>query len=241
MKTTIPTTLLLLSSLLAHADIIYNVTFEYPPHVVGQEPATGTGSDRPLSPASGWEIRDDIAGFGSQVAVLPVTGGGLLNFGPGGVFDAGIHSIMWDASILTPDPSEPLQVVTLIGGGDDALTDLGINFLVNGDLTVYDSASIGNVVIGTWLPGDVFQFHALLNLETDTYDFFLNGNQVIYGQTLETDASITGVSYQRPFSTAGFALDNFRWEVVPEPSSVLLLLSGGLLLLSRWRKKEHAE
>lgn len=242
MKTIIPTMLLILVGILAHADIVYNVTFEDPPHVVGQEPATGISSDCPLSPASGWEIRDDIAGFGSQSAVLAGgTGGGLLNFGPGSVFDSGIHSILWDASVLTLDISSGLQVATLIGGGDGALTDLGINFLANGNLTVYDPADSGNEeVIDTWLPGEVFQFQVLMNLDTDTYDFFLNGSQVIYGQPLEADASFTGVSYQRPFSSAGFALDNFRWEVVPEPSSILLFLCGGCVLAGLRRRLAEA-
>lgn len=241
MKTTIPALIFLLSSTLARADIVYNVTFEEPPHFVGQPPVTGTGTDRPTPTANEWEIRNDIAGFASQVAYLPDWGtpGGAMGFVPSGVYASGIHSIMWDASMLSLDlTSGGLEIATMItSDGSGPIETLGIDFLNNGAITVTDISDGGfGETVGTWMPGDVFAFHAILDLDADTYDFFLNGSLVIDSQPLGADANISAVSFNRPFSTAEFALDNFRWEIVPEPSSIILLLCGGCILAGSRRR-----
>ncbi|MBU0677148.1 MAG: PEP-CTERM sorting domain-containing protein [Verrucomicrobia bacterium] len=32
-------------------------------------------------------------------------------------------------------------------------------------------------------------------------------------------------------------LDNFQWQIIPEPSSFLLLLCGGSLIFAWWRRR----
>ena len=216
-----------LLSLTTQADILFNVDFENPPHVLGQAPTTGTATDRPFDTQL-MVVDSGIAGFSGQVGRFTSDGVNAYSvFALPSAMSSGIHSIIWEASMLTFDASDGLQVGMTIGEGGGTAIDLNTRFLNTGNIVVsdpFDGAS--QEIIGTWSLGQVFQFQALLNLNNDTYDYFLNGNQVIYGQSLQTDASISTAVFQRPFVTSEFAFDNFRWEIVPEPSTISLLLVG---------------
>lgn len=227
-----------LLSLTTQADILFNVDFENPPHVLGQAPTTGMAPDRPFDTQL-TVVDSGIAGFSGQVGRFTSDGVNAYSvFALSSAMSSGIHSIIWEASMLTFDASDGLQVGMTIGEGGGTANDLITLFLTSGNIVVFDPGDGGNgETIGTWSTGQVFQFQALLNLNNDTYDYFLNGNQVIYGQSLQTDASISTAVFQRPFVTSEFAFDNFRWEIVPEPSTISLLLVGVAGML--WRRKRR--
>jgi hypothetical protein len=97
------------------------------------------------------------------------------------------------------------------------------SFINGGDITLNQDS------IGTWALGEVYQFEALINLDMDTYDFYFNGSQLITGQALEPNASISQFGFQRPYGNSEFAVDNIQWEVmsgIPEPGTLSLLMLG---------------
>lgn len=243
MKYLIVVIFLLLPVSVAQADMFYNVDFEDPPHILGQVPTTGTGIDRPYQTQL-TVIDSGISGFSGQAGRFTDVGSNAYTwFLLGSSVTSGIHSISWDAAMLSLDSSDGLQVAMTIGGGDGTGIDLSTRFLTGGNIVVSDPFdSVGEEVIDTWSVGEVFQFQALLDLNNDTYDYFLNGSQVIDGQSLETDASISEVMFQRPFVTSEFTLDNFRWEYtpIPEPTTLTLLGLGGLGL-GLGKLKKHPE
>lgn len=233
-----------LSALGAAADItLYNVNFDDPPHTLNNAPAndlTGTATDRPFDTQLAL-ISSGNPGFDGQYARLTDSGSNAYIFfgSPTETYETSLHSIMWEASMLAFDPSDGLQVGMTIGGGNGTGIDLNTRFLSSGSIVVSDPFDLaGEEVVGTWSTGQVFQFHAILDLDNDTYDYFLNGSQVIFGQSLESGASISAVSFQRPFVTSEFGLDNFSWTIVPEPATALLVM-GGLIVSLGIRRRRH--
>ena len=156
-----------------------------------------------------------MAGFSGQVAVLAGEGNSGIGFySPS--FTSGVHRISWLAAMLTADPQS-----TVIAQMID--NDVNCNFLNTGNIT------LNQATIGTWALGEIYQFEALLNLDSDTYDFYFNGNQVITGQALDSNASISQFGFQRPYGNSEFAVDNIQWEVIsgiPEPGTISLLMLG---------------
>lgn len=202
----------------AHAFMMFDVSWNDPPHAVGSAPATdssGTSTDRPTTVQQA-TIRDDIAGLDGQAAVLDGAENSFIGFSQNPSFTSGVHRISWLAVMLTADPQSTVIAQTIDN-------DLYCTFLNTGNITLNQNT------IGTWSLGTVYQFEALLNLDTDTYDFYFNGNQLVTGQALEPNASISQFGFQRPYGSSEFAVDNIQWEVVsgiPEPSTVSLLLLG---------------
>ena len=207
----------------AHAFMMFDVSWNDPPHAVGSAPATdssGTSSDRPTTVQQA-TIRDDIAGLDGQAAVLDGAENSVIGFSPNPSFTSGVHRISWWAAMLTSDSATEVIAQSIDN-------DVSCSFLRGGNIRVYSGDS-PDTIIGTWALGEVYQFEALLNLDLDTYDFYFNGNQVITDQALDPNASISQFGFQRPYGSSEFAVDNIQWEVVsgiPEPSTVSLLLLG---------------
>lgn len=207
----------------AHAFMIVDVMWNDPPHTVGSAPASdpsGTSPDRPTTVQQA-TIRNDIAGFDGQVAVLDGVENSFIGFSQNTSFTSGVHRISWWAAMLTSDPATDVIAQSIDN-------EVSCSFLRGGDIRVYSGDS-PDTIIGTWALGEVYQFEALLNLDTDTYDFYFNGSQVIASQALEPNASFSQFGFQRPYGSSEFAVDNIQWEVVsgiPEPSTVSLLLLG---------------
>ena len=209
---------LLVQSYAAQAVMLINVAWDTPPHSVGASPVTdpsGSSPDRPTI-AQQTTIRDNIGGLDGQAAVLDGAENSFIGFSQTPSFTSGVHRISWLAVMLSADPLSTVVAQTIDN-------DLYCTFLNTGNIALNQNT------IGTWSLGTVYQFEALLNLDTDTYDFYFNGNQIITGQALEPDASISSFTFQRPYGSSEFAVDNIQWEVVsgiPEPGTALLLMMG---------------
>ena len=207
----------------ARAFMIVDAMWNDPPHTVGSAPATdpsGTSPDQPTI-AQQTTIRNNIAGFDGQVAVLDGAENSFIGFSQNTSFTSGVHRISWWAAMLTSDPATDVIAQSIDN-------EVSCSFLRGGNIRVYSGDS-PDTIIGTWALGEVYQFEALLNLDTDTYDFYFNGSQVIASQALEPNASFSQFGFQRPYGSSEFAVDNIQWEVVsgiPEPSTVSLLLLG---------------
>ena len=203
----------------AQAIMLLDVAWNSPPHTVGSAPATdssGTSPDQPTI-AQQTTIRNNVTGFDGQVAVLDGAENSFIGFYQSPSFTSGVHRISWWASMLTMDPN-----TSVIAQSID--NDVSCSFLRGGNIRVGV-----DTIIGSWTLGEVYQFEALLNLDLETYDFYFNGNQVIFDQTLDPDANISYLMFQRPYGSSEFAVDNIQWEVVsgiPEPGTVSLLMLG---------------
>ena len=229
MKKLFITIALLVKGTSVFAFMMFDVTWDNPPHQVGQAPTTEyilTPPDRPTE-VQGAIIRDSVAGFSGQVAVLAGEGNAGIGFTQLSnsytqvSFTSGVHRISWLAAILTMDPN-----TSVIAQSID--NDVSCSFLNGGNIRVY-SGNSSDTIIGTWALGEVYQFEALLNLDMDTYDFYFNGNQVITGQPLDPNAIISQFGFQRPYGNSEFAVDNIQWEVmsgIPEPGTISLLMLG---------------
>jgi hypothetical protein len=202
---------------ISNADIIYNIDFEPPAYTNGQQ--IGGGSTRTVS--------DSIPGFSSQ-ALLLHDGGGLSYYAPQ-PYTTGIHSISWDFGVPVDQ-----SATTIIGL---SLFDSHVNVTMGGGPSTY-AILYGPLTIGDprlsvpFLIGEVYSFNVILNLDAAQYDLFLNGNPLLSNEALQfgPDALeyVTLSQNQTIGLQAGF--DNFRWEVIPEPSSLLLTLLGGSAL-----------
>ena len=220
----------------AQAFMLLEVAWTSPPHTVGSAPATdpsGTFPDRP-SIAQQTTIHNNILGFDGQVAVLDGAENSFIGFYQSSSFTSGVHRISWLAAMLTSDPSTEVIAQSIDN-------DVSCSFLRGGNIRVYSGDS-PDTIIGTWALGEVYQFEALLNLDSDTYDFYFNGNQIITGQALDSNASISQFGFQRPYGSSEFAVDNIQWEVmssIPEPGTLSLILIGlPSLCFARKRNKK---
>ncbi len=207
----------------AHAFMLFDVAWNDPPHSAGSAPATdlsGTSPDRP-GEVQGATVRAGVAGFSGQAAVLSGGGNAFINFYQSPSFTSGVHRISWLASMLTMDPNTSVIAQSI----DNVVS---CSFLSGGNIRIY-SGNSPDTIIGTWALGEIYQFETLLNLDSDTYDFYFNGNQVITGQALDSNASISQFGFQRPYGNSEFAIDNVQWEVIsgiPEPGTLSLLMLG---------------
>ncbi len=72
------------------ADVIYNVDFENPPHIVDQQIVVGSGSDRPQFADTSVIVRDSPADFTTQAASLEPAG--AMTLSPGITFSEGLEN-----------------------------------------------------------------------------------------------------------------------------------------------------
>lgn len=225
MKTQLLSTLIILGGISAAlADLVYNIDFEPPAYTNGQQ--IGGGNTRTIS--------DSIPGFASQ-ALLLHDGGGLSYYAPQ-PFTTGIHSISWDFGVPVDQ-----SATTIIGL---SLFESHVNVTMGGGPSWY-SIWYGPFTMGEprlsepFLIGEVYSFSLILNLDSAQYDLFLNDNQLLANEPLQFGPNsldyVTLSQNQTMGLQAGF--DNFRWEVIPEPSTLLLLLLSGPVLAFARRSK----
>lgn len=234
MKTiTVAFCFLLARSVASFATLVYDIDYEPPTYTNGQQIGGGTTET----------ISDSINGFSSQ-GLLIHDGGGISYPGPGGVtdpFTSGIHLVSWDFAI--PESHGSSQV---INGQLDSLTGP-----VLFDTTLSISGSSGNEIqYGSGFPnrpsipfniGQAYSFEVLMDLDADYYSFWLDGALLEDTVSIPSDTDFWAVGFGQN-QTMGLqaGIDNFRWEIIPEPSSMILLLCGGSLLIAWCRKSKRA-
>jgi hypothetical protein len=201
---------------------VYELNFESPGYSNGQQiPGAGT-------------ISDNINGFSSQ-ALLMQNGGSFDIFAPMS-YTEGIHSISWDFGL----PSD--QAATTILGV--SLWDAHVNVTMSGNANNYE------ILYGPHPPGSprlsvpfetgqVYSVNVLLDLDLAQYDLFIDGNQLLMSQPLEFGPDSLGYVSLTQNQVIGLeaGFDNFRWEIVPEPSTISLLLVGVVGMLCRRKRR----
>lgn len=231
MKTTIATSCLLAALCsAAFGTIIYDIDYEPPTYTNGQS-ISGAGT-----------ISDSINGFSSQ-GLLIHDGGGINYLAPGGIaepFTSGIHLVSWDVAI----PSQQSASVII----DGQIDSLGGPVLFN---ATFGTGPTGNEIqYGSGFPnrpsvpfvvGQSYSFEVVMDLDADYYSFWLDGNLLEDTVSIPSDADLLLVGFGQN-QTMGLqaGIDNFRWEIIPEPSSMILLLCGSSLLMASRRRSQRA-
>lgn len=212
--------ILALGSLLCvpvYADIIYDFDFEEPEFTVDTQITSGSGyiADGDVY------VRTGIADFSTQVASLEPAGS--LGFGVAAMQTSGVVLISWDMALLslgTPAGNSAIFAVGAYGGG----SIFGASY--HGDGTIHNAS---NMTLGIGYSIGIHNtFQLFIDLDSDTFDFVVDGATVIDDGMIAPDASPDAIVFSRTYETSPhYAIDNFRWEIIPEPASLLLLMLGG--------------
>ncbi|MCZ7591562.1 MAG: PEP-CTERM sorting domain-containing protein [Kiritimatiellae bacterium] len=210
----------------ASADLVYDIDYEPPAYTNGQQ--IGGGNTRTIS--------DSIPGFTSQ-ALLLHDGGGISYYAPQ-PYTTGLHSISWDFGV--PVDQSSTEIIGMLLGS--AHVDVTMSGSPSSYLIEYGPFPLGAPRQSVpFQIGQVYSFHILLDLDSARYALYLNGNQLLDDAPLQFgSSSLDYVSFGQS-QTLGLqaGLDNFRWEVIPEPISILLILLGGSFLISSSRRKHE--
>lgn len=209
------------------ADIIYAVDFEDPPHTVDQQVALGPASDRPQFADTSVFVRDSLGDFTTQVASLEPAG--AMTFLPATTFSSQIALISWDLAMLDIGSLAPAAVSIGTSEGVPVTT----TFM--GDMSI----QIDGVNVGSYTLGQLDSFAFMIDIDNALYGFSLNGSPVLTDQPLVgTDWVLRDVSFGRGnLADPSYAVDNFQWQIIPEPSTfALMLLALGSLALRQLRR-----
>ncbi|NCC51765.1 MAG: PEP-CTERM sorting domain-containing protein [Spartobacteria bacterium] len=221
-----------------YSDVIYDVDFENPPHTLGSAPVTGSGSDRPTDHNGfGWTISSGVADLSSQVAVVDDTGFEFMSFFPGPTFDSQILTLSWDFAVLSTDNSESLlQGSMTVNSPTGPGTLINVSYLFDGTVRVFDQVT-GDQGVSTWTLGQSAEYSLLIDLDSDSYDFLVDGSPLLVDNPLDPSEDLDRVNFYRPFGSPSYAIDNFQWQIIPEPSTIaLMLLALGGLAVGRCRR-----
>ena len=216
--------------------IVFDVNFESPTHVNGSAPTVGTGSDMVSGTSGIWTITNSFADSLSQVAAMDVlaTGGGL-GFSAGSNYFSGVHLISWDLAMLAPSSQSSIHFFAVNGPAQAVVID----YFGDGTVRIYDpNGSIENAATASL--GSFHSFAVTFDLNSLSYDVLLDGNPVLENRAIQADTGIYGVSIFNPFGGTTLGVDNFRWEIVPEPSTIGLIGLGVVGLCGRWMAKRKS-
>ena len=220
-------------------DIIYDVTFENPPHVVGSPPVTGSGWDRP-STEDYVTISNGISGLPTQSAFVDSMGGfGGMSFFPSKGNTSGLIRVSWDMVMLYIEgPDDPQAYVNI--PASSGAEYFAVKFYLAGIIQVDDAVN-GATNVGTYALNDANAFEFNFDLDNDRYNMSIDGIPVLTGAQMELTRDLWYVSFTGGgLGNNAFAIDNFQWEVVPEPSAfVSMLLGVGLLGHTLWRSRRR--
>ena len=204
-------------------DLVYNVSFEAPPHTLDSAVATGAGmSDRPNETIGSVITRSGLGDFSTQVASLEPAG--LMNFFDSSPANAGLVTVSWDMAMLSFGPG---------GLSDTAAVLISSDAGGGGVISMYWQRdfdfTIGGANAATFALGQQDHYEFLLDLDNDTFDFAFNGSPVLTNQTLASNFNVQNVLFgAENLQSPSYAVDNFQWNVVPEPSTWMLISTGCL-------------
>lgn len=223
------TTFVVLSVDNAWSDVIYSVDFENPPHVVDQQVVTGMGSDRPQFADTTVIVRDSPADFTTQAASLEPAG--AMTFSPGVIFTSGIALVSWDLAMVSSGAGGPITAAVSLSPSPGPSSSIFVFFKTDLSIEV-DGNDVGSFALGQQ---DHYDF--VIDIDNELYDFSLNGSPVLTDEPLDTGWDLSHISFGREnLEDPTYAVDNFEWQVVPEPATVLLLLLGGVSCLRLKRR-----
>lgn len=217
LKTTV--TVFSLAVAFVRADIIFDVSFEDPPHMLGTYTSTGPA---PYYPSTGAAYVENVPGFSSQAGLV----GGSLSFIAPVSYSSGVHVISWDFMNLSENTlGIGPNAAFFISSSSDY--DLFLAHGVLGGVTLFESGAV-SVYDGPYAVSNFATYTFVIDMDALVYDFAINGTNVITASSLPTSmTSLDSAVFLRPGNN-DFAIDNFRWEIVPEPST-LVLISLGIL------------
>lgn len=231
----LPLAMLLATTVATSADYIFDVDFEDPPHVVNQQVVAGDAVNMPTYAETTVFIRTNLADFTTQVASLEPAG--AMGFMPDTSVQSGLVSLRWDLAMVSLGggsgfSSAAVAIQSTSDGG------LSLEFLV--DMTI----TLNGMNVGTFSLGESDHYEFLFSLDTDVYGLTLNGAPVLADQPLGATFDLQDVLFSRAnLEDPTYAVDNFRWEIIPEPSTLLMMLLGGISLVVqrlrralRWRR-----
>jgi hypothetical protein len=216
----LPFAMFLATGTAVSADYIFNVDFEDPPHTVNQQVVTGDAVNLPTGADPTVIIRTNLADFTTQVASLEPAG--AMGFMPDTSVQNGLVSLRWDLAMIS------------LGGGSgfssaavaiQSTSDGGLSLEFLDDMTI----TLNGMNIGTFSLGESDHYEFLFSLDTDVYGLTLNGAPVLADQPLSATFDLQNVLFSRAnLEDPTYAVDNFKWEIIPEPSTAILLLLGSL-------------
>jgi len=216
---------------IGHADIVYDVNFEPPTQTDGAGIISGPSSDTPsFTTGNPTAVNDaSLGSFSSQAAFL--NNGGQMDFdSPGGSYTSGIFAISFEATMM-----DALSGASIAG--------IGVEDRFEGEIAVvsFDSSgsmdvgSAGNIVTLPYVLGVPSSFSFLIDLDTYLYSATVDGSPVLQDISFANSLDITDVFFNTgsPNPNSSMGVDNFSWTIVPEPSTITLMLVAGIGLCLR--------
>lgn len=203
-------------------DMIFNATFENPPHTLNSAVATGSGfSDRPDLTIGSIVTRAGLGDFSTQVASLEPAG--LMRFFSSTPTSSGLVLLSWDMAMLSFGSG---------GGPDTAAVSISSD---GGGGAMYmfwqtdNDFQIGGTAAAAFSLGQQDHYEFLFDLDNDRYDFAFNGVALLTNQSVNASFNVQSVVFAAEnLQSPSYAVDNFRWEIVPEPSTWMLISTGCL-------------
>jgi hypothetical protein len=219
----------LVSNLPCAADFIFNVDFEDPPQIVNQQVVIGSAINLPTYGESTVMIRTNIGDFTTQAASLEPAGAMGFFYAPS--VTTGHVRLSWDLTLIDHGPGTGFEsaAIGILSSGPG-----GLNIFYQKDAII----TLNGMNIGSFTTGVSDHYDFLLNLNNDSYAVFMNGATVLYNESLFADFALQNVVFSRDSDEfPSYAVDNFQWEVIPEPSTMILLLVGATgLITARLRR-----
>ncbi|MCO5069373.1 MAG: PEP-CTERM sorting domain-containing protein [Kiritimatiellae bacterium] len=203
----------------ARGDVIYDVSFDGPGYVTN---AISPAGDPPFYPQGTYYVVYSPV-FDSQVDVLS-----YLRFDPAGSFSSGVHAISWQ--YMTESEN------TYGGWPNMAVTFSGSSVFVPdgsfGDAYLYITNS---PQVGAPTPlNQVIEYAVTIDLDAMNVSFSVDGILYATNAPIPAGSTLDSVHMQRPGNNAAY-IDSFRWEIVPEPSTLIMVLLGTIGIAMRNR------
>ncbi len=213
--------LMMAGSFATSGSVLYDVDFENPPHTNGSPVTAGPGSDRPLGGQN--FVVSNLTLFGSQTAVVNADGlFAWMSFNnAGSYYTSGVHLIQWDWALLSPDGATDPQTSVIIGNGGSYVA---LTYQRDGFISAFDAEGTTNA--GVYVPGTAYNYQVVLDLDASRYSFWIDGQEAVTNRSYPAGSSFEYLRFYRPFGSPSYAVDNFYWEIIPEPSTFLLVVVG---------------
>lgn len=225
----------ILAPFASSGDMVFDVTFENPPHTNGSAPTVGIGSDRPTGLSGTWTVANNFLGSSSQAAVMSaLASGGGLGFSPGSDYSSGVHTFSWDLGMIAPSSQSSVQILGLNGPSQALIID----YFGDSTVRIYDPLN-GSIDATTASLGLFHAFSVTLDLDSLQYGVSVDGSSILASRPLQSGTDVYSASILNPFGSTAVGVDNFRWDIIPEPSTLALLAIAGLGFALRARRSRR--